>query len=216
VEHYPRSQDQNVQQKGNPSSFHFFHEDTIDTTMTFTIYTTLMAFYLYLAFTFLALVAAGWVAQKIVVFVCVRTLGLGFEIVRSSKMIIFAFVAFVVRVVLVALQLFHTTNMLSFVKQVSVVKSDEKAFDNDNHKDNDDDDDDSAATDEDAVPAVPVAVERPLRRSARIRNAKKGGISDSCELKVVVRPLPRSAPIAASSMRRSVRLAKKARVSYAL
>jgi hypothetical protein len=147
-----------------------------------------------------------------------QTLGLGFGIVRNSKMIIFAFVAFVVRVVLVLLQLFDTTNMLSFVKQVSVVKSDEKAFDDDHHKDDSDDDlnSDSASTNEDAVPAVPVAVERPLRCSARIRNAKKGGISDSCEVKVVVRPLPRSAPIAASSMRRSVRLAKKARVSYAL
>jgi hypothetical protein len=186
--------------------------------MTFTIICTLIAFYLYLAFIFLALVAAGWVAQKIVVFVCVRTLALGFGIVRSSKMIIFAFVAFVVRVVLVLLQLFDPTNMLSFVKQVSVVKSDEKAFDDDHHKDDDDDDldSDSDSTDEDAVPAVPVAVERPLRRSARISNAKKGGISDSCEVKVVVRPLPRSAPIAASSMRRSARLANKARVSYAL
>jgi hypothetical protein len=189
--------------------------------MTFTICTALICFYLCCAFIFLASVAAGWVAEKIVVFVCVRTLGLGFGIVRSSKMIIFAFVAFFVQIFLVLLQLFDTANMLSFVKQVSVVKSDEKAFDDDKDDDDDDldsdSDSDSALTDEDAVPAaVPVAVERPLRRSARIRNARKGGISDSCDVKVVVRPLPRSAPIAASSMRRSVRLAKKARVSYAL
>jgi hypothetical protein len=148
VEHFPSSEQQNAQQKGNLSSFHSFHEDTIDTTMTFTIYTTLICFYLYCAFIFLALVAAGWVAQKIVVFVCVRTLGLGFGIVRSSKMIIFVFVAFVVRVVLVLLQLFDTANMLSSMKQLSVVKSDEKAFDDDNHKNDDDDVDDDVDDDD--------------------------------------------------------------------
>jgi outer membrane biosynthesis protein TonB len=63
------------------------------------------------------------------------------------------------------------------------------------------------STDSDGDPArVP---QQPLRRSARIA-AKKIG---TCQ--VVEPPLPRSLPIAASGMRRSARLARKARVHYA-
>jgi hypothetical protein len=78
-----------------------------------------------------------------------------------------------------------------------------------NSTDDDDDDDDdteeltghSTDGDDDGDPVM-IAVERPLRRSARIAAKNK--------------PLPRSAPIAASGVRRSARLATKARVSYAL
>jgi uncharacterized membrane protein (DUF485 family) len=137
VEHYPRSEEQNAQQKGNPSSFHSFDEDTIDTTMTFTIYTTLICFYLYCAFIFLALVAAGWVAQKIVLFVCVRTLGLGFGIVRSSKMIIFAFVRrFVLFVVPLA------SNHLPFSTQNDENEDDDDECDDDSNDDDSNDEDD--------------------------------------------------------------------------
>jgi hypothetical protein len=72
--------------------------------------------------------------------------------------------------------------------------------------DDDDDDDDE----------VPVDVEPPpLRRSAPIAVKKSADNYTSCQV-VFERPLPPLARIAASGVRRSSRLAAKARVNYCL
>ena len=79
--------------------------------------------------------------------------------------------------------------------------------------------------DEDDDSMIDSSSGRPLRRSVRIA-AKKSGDSGVCQVERPLRrsariaaknkPLPRSAPIAASGMRRSSRLAAKARVNYHL
>jgi hypothetical protein len=79
----------------------------------------------------------------------------------------------------------------------------------------DEDDDKSTHCDGDPV-TVPVVVETPpLRRSARIA-AKKSADNYNSFGVVLERPLPRSARIAATGIRRSSRLAAKARVNYRL
>jgi hypothetical protein len=74
-----------------------------------------------------------------------------------------------------------------------------------------DDDDDG-----DPPVTVPVVVEPPpLRRSARIAAKTSSDNFNSCQV-VLERTLPPSARIAASGIRRSSRLAAKARVNYRL
>ena len=79
----------------------------------------------------------------------------------------------------------------------------------------DDDDDKSTHGDGDPVTVTVTVVEPPpLRRSARIAAKKSADIYNSCQV-VLERPLPPpSARIAASGIRRSSRLAAKARVNY--
>jgi hypothetical protein len=78
-------------------------------------------------------------------------------------------------------------------------------------EDSDSNDRDGDSYDRDGDPAT-VPTQQPLRRSARIAAIKIGN-SNSCQV-LVEQTLPRSARIAASGIRRSARLAAKARVNY--